>query len=58
MTTVAFVTYKYNGQDRRIGPLGGEPAESMAREIARRPGSTEVKVETWICGSVKDVVVE
>ena len=47
MTTVAFITYYYNDVPRRVGPLEQEPAESFARELARRDGTRDVILEEW-----------
>lgn len=47
MTTVAFVTYSFNNVSRRVGPLEQEPAESFARELARKEGTRDVVLEEW-----------
>lgn len=47
MTTVAFVTYEFAGQVRRVGPLEAEPAETFAKELARSGGTKDVTVERW-----------
>ena len=49
MTTVAFVTYKSGGVDRRVGPLPKEQAEPLAKEWARNVNVTEVRLEEWAC---------
>lgn len=49
MTTVAFVTYLFQGQVRRVGPMPYEPAETFAKEVARRSGVTGVRLEKWMC---------
>jgi hypothetical protein len=49
MTTVAFVTYKFGDNMRRVGPVDLEKAETMAREVSRKPMVTEVYVEEWVC---------
>lgn len=55
MTTVAFVSYQFLGQDRRIGPMDWAAAESVAKEYARRHGMTDVAIEVWTCTGVKKV---
>lgn len=49
MTTVAFVTYLFQGQVRRVGPMPYEPAETFAKEVARRNGVTGTRLEKWMC---------
>lgn len=55
MTTVAFVSYEFAGQVRRVGPLEMEPAQCFAKEIARKPGAKQVRLEEWAVLSVKEV---
>lgn len=40
MTTVAFVSYKVNGIDRRVGPMTMEHAEPLAKHLTRNQGYT------------------
>lgn len=54
MTTVAFVTYLFQGQSRRVGPMPYEPAESFAKELTRRQGVTAVRLEEWMCVNSKE----
>ena len=53
--TVAFVTYSYFDNVRRVGPMPLEPAEAFAAEVARRPHVTQVKLEEWACLKVREV---
>lgn len=55
VTTVAFVAYLFQGQVRRVGPLPLEAAESLAKEVSRRPGCTKVSLEKWGCISVEQL---
>ena len=55
MTTVAFVTYKFQGAERRIGPLSAEMAQTLAKDTARRSGTTDVTLEEWTCSKVTTV---
>jgi hypothetical protein len=52
--TVAFVTYLFNGQVRRVGPVELREAQSLAKEWARRVEASNVKVEEWTCTRVVD----
>ncbi len=54
MTTVAFVTYLFQSQVRRVGPMPYEPAEAFAKELCRRQGVTGVRLEQWMCVNSKD----
>lgn len=47
MTTVAFITYKFHGADRRLGPMALERAEPFAKDLARRVNVTDVSIEEW-----------
>ncbi len=49
MTTVAFVTYYYRDQLRRVGPMTYEPAESFARELQTKPDIDRIRLEKWMC---------
>lgn len=53
MTTVAFVTYKSGGIDRRIGPLELEAAGGLAKELGRKPTISQVRLEEWALLTVK-----
>ena len=53
MTTVAFVTYKSGGIDRRIGPLELEAAGCLAKELGRKPTVSQVRLEEWALLTVK-----
>jgi len=55
VTTVAFVTYKASGIDRRVGPLPKEQAESMAKELSRQTLVQDVCLEEWVCLKVTSV---
>ncbi len=54
MTTVAFVTYSLQSLSRRVGPMPFEPAEAFAKELSRRPGISNVRLETWMCVDSKE----
>jgi len=54
MTTVAFVTYMFQGQVRRVGPMPQEPAETFAKDMSRRKGITGVRLEQWMCVNSKE----
>jgi hypothetical protein len=54
MTTVAFVTYLFQGQVRRVGPMPYEPAEAYAKELSRRAHVSGVRVEQWMCVNSKE----
>jgi hypothetical protein len=54
VTTVAFVTYLFQSQVRRVGPMPYEPAESFAKELTRRQGVTGVRLEEWMCVNSKE----
>lgn len=54
MPSVAFVTYQFQGHSRRVGPMPYEPAETFAKEPARRHGITGVRLETWMCVDSKE----
>ncbi len=54
MTTVAFVTYLFQSQVRRVGPMPYEPAETFAKELSRKAGVTQVRLEQWMCVDSKD----
>lgn len=47
MTTVAYVTYRFGGLDRRVGPLDMEKAQTMAKEVSRKPMVSSVAIEEW-----------
>jgi hypothetical protein len=49
VTTVAFVTYRFAELDRRVGPMSLESADSMAKEVSRKPMVSAVAVEEWVC---------
>jgi hypothetical protein len=53
--TVAFVTYKFADNIRRVGPMPMEAADSMAKEVCRKPMVTEVLVEEWVCLKTRKV---
>ena len=55
MTTVAFVTYSYQGERRRVGPVELESAETLAREFSRRQGVKDVLVEEWARFRVEEI---
>ena len=55
MTTVAFVSYEFSGQVRRVGPLDAESANTFAKEVSRKPGVKQVRLEAWACVDVKEV---
>lgn len=55
MTTVAFVSYEFAGQVRRVGPLEMEPAACFAKELSRRKDVKQVRLEEWAVLSVKEV---
>jgi len=54
VTTVAFVTYLFQGQVRRVGPMPEEPAECFAKEVARRKDVTGTRLELWRCVDSKE----
>lgn len=54
MTTVAFVTYLFQSNPRRVGPMPYEPAEAFAKELTRRPEVSGVRLETWMCVDSKE----
>lgn len=56
MTAVAFVTYLFQGQIRRVGPMPYEPAETFAKELCRRPNVTGVRLEEWACVNSREFV--
>ena len=47
MTTVAFVTYKVNNCERRVGPIALEMATPMAKNLTRNHLVSEVVLEEW-----------
>ena len=53
--TVAFVSYKFFDNVRRVGPMPTEAAEPYAREVARREKVTEVRLEKWACVQVVEI---
>ncbi len=55
MTTVAFVSYEFSGQVRRVGPLEFEPAQTFAKELSRKAGVKQVRLEEWAVLSVSEV---
>ncbi len=55
MTTVAFVTYLFQSNPRRVGPMPEEAAQAFAKEIARRKDVTAVRLEEWMCVKTKEV---
>lgn len=55
MTTVAFVSYEFAGNVRRVGPLELREAAALAKELARRKNTTQVRLEEWAVLSVKEV---
>ncbi len=55
MTAVWFVTYLFQGHARRVGPMPFEASEPCARELARKPGITNVRLEKWACVDSKEV---
>jgi hypothetical protein len=46
--TVAFVTYKSGGVDRRVGPLLKEQAEPMSKDLAKQAHISDVYLEEWV----------
>lgn len=55
MTTVAFVSYEFAGQVRRVGPLELREADCLSKEMARRSDVKQVRLEEWAVLSVKEV---
>lgn len=55
LTTVAFVTYRYATGLRRIGPMSLELAQPCAKDLAKRDGVADVRLEEWACATVRDV---
>ena len=55
MTAVAFVTYKFADNARRVGPMDLEKAETTAKEVARRPMVTDVVIEEWVCLRIRKI---
>lgn len=58
MTSVAFVSYEFAGNVRRVGPLELREAAALAKELARRKNTTQVRLEEWAVLSVKEVKSE
>jgi hypothetical protein len=54
VTTVAFVTYLFQDQVRRVGPMPEEAAEPFAKELARKEKITGVRLEQWMCVNSKE----
>ncbi len=54
MTTVTFVTYLFQGQVRRVGPMPEEAGEALAREVVRRDSVSGVRLEQWMCVNSKE----
>jgi hypothetical protein len=55
VTTVAFVSYEFAGQVRRVGPLELREAGTFAKEIARNECVKQVRLEEWAVLSVKEI---
>lgn len=52
--TVSFVTYLYQSQLRRVGPMPTEAGEAFARELSRRSGISSIRLEKWACVDSKE----
>ncbi len=49
MITVTFVTYLFQSQVRRVGPMPMEAGEAFAKDLARREQVSGVRLEKWAC---------